>query len=302
MQSKSSRGVQQKDVWGAADALIAEGLRPTIERVRQKMGRGSPNTVSPMLEAWFTTLAPRLGVGAAISASDGGQPPEVRKAADDLWQTALSLAQTRATTALQADRAALSQERLDLTTANTALEAALDQMAQREVMLRNALTGAQAQAEERNRDIERLRTELGHSQAEVAAGRGVIARQALEHDAERSRLASMVEAQLKAVKASQDQAATDQRRLLEEVDRARQEAKQLRVELVASAKKHETVREALERDNQQLSQTVGSGKVVVAALQEKLAAAELRVKDFQGVLKSAATSSRSPARKRTKKE
>ena len=47
MQSKSTRGVQQEDVWVAADALIEEGLRPTIERVRQKMGRGSPNTVSP---------------------------------------------------------------------------------------------------------------------------------------------------------------------------------------------------------------------------------------------------------------
>ena len=54
MQSKSTRGVQQEDVWAAADALIAEGLRPTIERVRQKIGRGSPNTVSPMLAACRT--------------------------------------------------------------------------------------------------------------------------------------------------------------------------------------------------------------------------------------------------------
>ena len=42
------RGIQEDDVWGAADALLAEGLRPTIERVRQKIGRGSPNTVSPL--------------------------------------------------------------------------------------------------------------------------------------------------------------------------------------------------------------------------------------------------------------
>ena len=60
MPTKSTRGVQQDDVWSAADDLIAEGLRPTIERVRQKIGRGSPNTVSPMLESWFATLAPRL--------------------------------------------------------------------------------------------------------------------------------------------------------------------------------------------------------------------------------------------------
>ena len=33
---KVSRGVQESDVWAAADVLIAQGLRPTIERVRQQ--------------------------------------------------------------------------------------------------------------------------------------------------------------------------------------------------------------------------------------------------------------------------
>src|SRR2546427_3022130 len=64
MQKTSTRGVQEADVWAAADALIAQGLRPTIERVRQQIGRGSPNTVSPMLETWFATLGQRLGVAA----------------------------------------------------------------------------------------------------------------------------------------------------------------------------------------------------------------------------------------------
>ena len=34
------RGIQESDVFGAADALLAEGKRPTIERVRLKIGRG----------------------------------------------------------------------------------------------------------------------------------------------------------------------------------------------------------------------------------------------------------------------
>jgi hypothetical protein len=41
--------------------LLAEGLRPTIERVRQKIGRGSPNTVSPMLERGFASLGAAPG-------------------------------------------------------------------------------------------------------------------------------------------------------------------------------------------------------------------------------------------------
>ena len=92
MQSKSTRGVQQEDVWGAADALIAEGLRPTIERVRQKMGRGSPNTVSPMLEAWFATLGSRLGVVVDTKEGAGKMPAALQQAMSKLWDTALSQA------------------------------------------------------------------------------------------------------------------------------------------------------------------------------------------------------------------
>jgi hypothetical protein len=50
---KNSRGVQQHEVDAAADTLIAHGVRPTIERVRGQMGRGSPNTVAPMLDTWL---------------------------------------------------------------------------------------------------------------------------------------------------------------------------------------------------------------------------------------------------------
>lgn len=54
MQTKSTRvtrGVQIDEVWAAADAVLAQGSRPTIERIRVHLGRGSPNTVAPMLDA-----------------------------------------------------------------------------------------------------------------------------------------------------------------------------------------------------------------------------------------------------------
>jgi hypothetical protein len=55
------RGIQEADVLTAADARLAEGKRPTIERVRLKIGRGSPNTVSPMLEKWFALAGRAAG-------------------------------------------------------------------------------------------------------------------------------------------------------------------------------------------------------------------------------------------------
>jgi Plasmid replication region DNA-binding N-term len=68
-----ARGIQEGDVWAAADALLLEGQRPTIERVRLKGGRGSPNTVSPFLETWFKHL-----------------PDPVQKAAKHFWDAALT--------------------------------------------------------------------------------------------------------------------------------------------------------------------------------------------------------------------
>ena len=55
-----ARGITEQEVFEAADALLTRGERPTIDRVRQELGRGSPNTVNPMLDVWWASLAERL--------------------------------------------------------------------------------------------------------------------------------------------------------------------------------------------------------------------------------------------------
>ena len=89
MQAKSTRGVQAHDVAQAADQLIAAGQRPTIERVRQTLGRGSPNTIAPLLDAWFAQLGHRLGlVDEATGAGSHGPAPlptAVWEAVKTLW-------------------------------------------------------------------------------------------------------------------------------------------------------------------------------------------------------------------------
>jgi chromosome segregation ATPase len=83
----SNRGITENDVWQACDALLLEGARPTIERVRQKIGRGSPNTVSPHLDAWFRRLGGRLQSPEALAASTA-LPEPVQVAAARLWEVA----------------------------------------------------------------------------------------------------------------------------------------------------------------------------------------------------------------------
>src|SRR5690606_5739169 len=110
---KTSRGVQEADVWAAADALLAEGQKPTIEKVRLHMGRGSPNTVAPMLDAWFSTLGARLGLNQHTQELRNAVPTEVLEAAQVLWSHALEHAQNAAVQALEAREqaaAALEQQ------------------------------------------------------------------------------------------------------------------------------------------------------------------------------------------------
>ena len=174
----TSRGVQESDVWAAADALIAQGLRPTIERVRQQIGRGSPNTVSPMLETWFATLGRRLGVAGEQDPSVLQSVPDpVQRLAEELWNTALEEAKAAASKALDLREQALKAE-------EQAFVAQQEQLAQREATmeaqkdaLNQALQAAQNHAQdlarrldeiqqtlqERDQRLEELRDELSNA-------------------------------------------------------------------------------------------------------------------------------------------
>ncbi len=55
-----ARGISEQDVFEAADKLLARGERPTIERVRMELGRGSPNTVNRLLDGWWGSAEIRV--------------------------------------------------------------------------------------------------------------------------------------------------------------------------------------------------------------------------------------------------
>jgi hypothetical protein len=56
-------GLSQTQVDQAADALLQQGQRPSIEKIRAAIG-GSPNTLAPLLDDWWRRLAARVKVGA----------------------------------------------------------------------------------------------------------------------------------------------------------------------------------------------------------------------------------------------
>lgn len=94
------RGITQSDVSHAADSLLRAGERPTIERIRARMGRGSPNTINPMLDAWWKTLGSRLDAGPAAFHR---LPEVVAHVAESLWMHAQEEARRRARVELKAE-------------------------------------------------------------------------------------------------------------------------------------------------------------------------------------------------------
>lgn len=46
-------GVPEHEVFAAADAVLARGQRPTVERVRLELGRGSPARVGGLVGCWI---------------------------------------------------------------------------------------------------------------------------------------------------------------------------------------------------------------------------------------------------------
>ena len=89
----SSRGITQSDVSHAADSLLRAGERPTIDKVRAKIGKGSPNTINPMLDAWWRALSARLDSGPAALHR---LPETVAHVAEALWMQALEEGRRRA--------------------------------------------------------------------------------------------------------------------------------------------------------------------------------------------------------------
>lgn len=295
MQLKSTRGVQEEEVWAAADALIAAGERPTIERVRLKIGRGSPNTVSPMLESWFATLARRLGVAASgVQATEEGAPKELRQALDGVWAAAVAAARDEAARALAPERDRLAQQGQEL-------EAAREELAQREaaltergVALEHALELAKSQLRDQTvqlekvgRDLEQARSSLANLVQERDAGRRQFDEQLGVLTQERERL--------------EQRASANERRLLEEVDRARQEAKQSSRALEDASHKHATEKQALERMNVALGKRVHEGQVEAATLKERVKGAEERAKGLESALAAAALESRDNTKSRPAK-
>lgn len=221
--------ISRDDVFEAADSLLLEGVRPTIDRVRMRLGRGSPNTINDHLDVWWAKLGSRLR---DLPGHEFPQLPEtVARSLQGLWNEALRAShevlqgslRTRQD-ALQADEQLLESQRMALAHDQVAMEG-------RSAALQEALIVAKEQLEHANQRARVLEAALGKRDAELAQTRGEHVR--LTEDLER----------VQSKRDSDRAAATQERarlvsrheatetRWLNEVDRGRQALKQAETRL-----------------------------------------------------------------------
>ncbi|SSW62270.1 Multifunctional-autoprocessing repeats-in-toxin [Achromobacter veterisilvae] len=310
-------GITETDVWSAADALLLEGARPTIERVRQKIGRGSPNTVSPYLETWFRSLGARIKDPGAFAASPA-IPDPIARAAAHFWEAALSEARAeQARTyrerweelAREGERLAADAEQLQRREAGLAqrerdLQETLKVAASQLAAAEDRLQAAELQLRQRDAQLEQHGVQLADARAaaqalladaEKARGRQAQALEALEarHAAHERRWLNELDGERGAVKrlqarldeaqaAGQQQLAQARKALAEEQElrrQAEQGAQALRAEAQENRIRHESDLAAAQGG-------AAAAREREHALETRLAAAEARAADFLEQLKS----------------
>jgi hypothetical protein len=234
--------ISQADVFRAADELLIEGHRPTIDRVRMRLGRGSPNTINDHMDTWWTKLGSRLRdlPGGAFP-----QVPErVGQALQLLWNEALEGAHETLQSALLEREQAITQQEQALETRTRQLADREQVTAMRAAAIEESLTRVREQLSAANQRAESLETAL---RARDAEGVRLCDRVAVLEESStdlREKLDAVTAAhQVERTKLEERYSAAEAR-WLTEVDRTRQLAKE-------AAKEHE-------RQNKELRERVGS--------------------------------------------
>lgn len=204
-------GVPETDVFKAADAVLARGERPTVERVRAQLGRGSPARVGQLLEQWWEQLAQRLKGHALLPELPG----EAAQAFAQVWRLALAHAETTARAALAEDRNTLFAEQTTLTQERKLWEIALAEAQANVAESATQMTYSESRLRERQTLVDQLTAQVADLREQ------------------RDRLQVRLDAQQADLEALRTDHATVQEYVRTVEDRAHQQVDQVRQELKA---------------------------------------------------------------------
>lgn len=162
-------GITYPEVEAAIHAIIAQGENPTINRVRDKLGTGSPNTILMHLNAWRAA--------APVIARKAPELPADLQAAL-VAEMERQAAQARAEPEKQLLQA--RDEAAELAKAGEALEAERDALAEQVNLAMSERDQANTVASERAHELEILRSDRERERAAAEGARVELAKQQLK--------------------------------------------------------------------------------------------------------------------------
>jgi hypothetical protein len=286
-----ARGITEAQVHAAADALVAAGERPTVERIRAHLGSGSPNTVTRLLDSWWAGLGRRLTARSRIALE---APDVVQRLVGDLWEEAIAAGREHAQASLAVEHEALRQARASLAADHAQATEAVATASHAREAADQARTLAEARLVEAQRRADQLQAQLADVTEQRAALSAAVER--LERD--RADLATQLHAAFAAAGQERETQAAHVRavedRAHAEVDRARQEAQELRAQLRSAARDHATEQATARAALQQAQGELAIAQRELARLTGRLEALEAPggVSRAAGSVKRAAKSPR----------
>lgn len=258
-------GVQEADVWAAADALLQSGEQPTIERVRLHLGRGSPNTVGPHLKAWFRGLGERLSAG---HRGVNGVPDAVTQAFAHMWETALAAAHDEWSATVTRERAELAKAREALAIDHAAVQQVRARLQAREADLQASAQAAHAQATAAETRLQAAEQQANEARLAFKELDGELARTREQVIALQQVLQEAQASHRDALAGAQTRHAAHERRWLSEIDEQRQALKKARDEVTEQ-------RKSAARDNAAHAEALDNARQASQKLTEALAQAQV---------------------------
>jgi hypothetical protein len=255
--------IAREDVFRAADELLVQGDRPTIDRVRMRLGRGSPNTINDHLDAWWAKLGARLR---DLPGQEFPQLPErASKTLQLLWTEALDEAHASLRASLEERSTALAEREDALQARESGLERAQALAGERNKALEDALALAREQLLAANRRAETLEGTLRSMEEELSRLRGQHERLENEsRDLRRLQAAMRTEFESERTRINTRHEGTETH-WISEVDRARQQGKLLEGRLAQA----NATRDKQAQEIQKLKRELATARTATAAKRPK---------------------------------
>ncbi|EGV19097.1 DNA-binding protein [Thiocapsa marina] len=262
-------GITSEQVHEAADALVAEGVAPTVVGIRTRLGGGSPNNISKWLNQW------RDARTELEHAASPPTPTPVETAMRGVWVAAWRAAQEQ----LEGEREAMANARKEIERERTEMLAEINRLDGELDSAKTEIQQVHEALDAERREHEGTRADVKEARAIASERKARIEHQAIElQEAQRQAAEATAQAgRAQALAIERDRALADKERLAADLKREQETARQAKAAIDTGAAKIRKLEEALE--DERTARTEGERKladmrVEVATLGERAAYAD----------------------------